>query len=43
MNALRDRSIIEPGEAAMPCLSKVIRRVNILRGWHLVKCVNPAH
>jgi len=22
---------------------EVIRRVNLLRGWHLVKCVNPAH
>jgi phosphatidylethanolamine/phosphatidyl-N-methylethanolamine N-methyltransferase len=22
---------------------EVVRRVNLLRGWHLVKCVNPAH
>jgi hypothetical protein len=21
---------------------EVVRRVNMLRGWHLVKCVNPA-
>jgi hypothetical protein len=21
---------------------EVVRRVNLLRGWHLVKCVNPA-
>jgi phosphatidylethanolamine/phosphatidyl-N-methylethanolamine N-methyltransferase len=21
---------------------EVVRRVNMLRGWHLVKCINPA-